>query len=450
MPEFSVSNEHQVPLSPDEGAADATSALGRRRLVEIRCGFAEMATHEAEASDARAALARQRSDAQLAVLSEAMAAADPASDWAAKEAAHKAFKASVRAARDRAGVEAAALAWLTEINRINGRLRDAQVRLRREHESTDAMLAERDRLMVAADAARTMAEAAREACLAARRALTTEEAEPAEEAQAGAPGSETASVGKTLPGAQGAPESASVAEMPFIAAAEMAAAGSEAPAEMTGFEGGATAETASGGPAGRTGPQGDGLFLDLRVIPPQLVVRLLNREIWTLNWLVDRLAGADVNARSAWKLRLSNFVDATIAAAIDDACFDFPGSHPFWGMFTTDQAREIARGLAALGYRYDGFGEFLDGRVPDQRDLALALGSAGLYPVRIRYWPKAGEYAELYRNLHVASAVFLATRAPSLTLGELVIALGRRAELLADLWNEWSRARSLLLANPIS
>jgi hypothetical protein len=88
--------------------------------------------------------------------------------------------------------------------------------------------------------------------------------------------------------------------------------------------------------------------------------------------------------------------------------------------------------------------------VPDQRDLALAIGSAGLYPVRIRYWPRAGEYAELYRNIHVASAVFLATRAPSLTLGELVIALGRRAEQLADLWNDWSRARPLLLANPYS
>jgi hypothetical protein len=448
MPEFSVSNEQQVPLSPDEGAADATSPLGRRRLVEIRCGFAEMATHEAEASDARAGLARQRADAQLAVLSEAMAAADPASDWAAKESAHKAFKASVRAARDRAGVEAAALAWLTEINRINGRLRDAQVRLRREHESTDAMLADRDRLMAAADAARTMAEAAREACLAARRALTAEEAEPAkDDVQAGAPGLTTASAGQTVPLA---PEAAAVAEVPFIAAAEMAAAGSEAATELAGFEAEGTAETAPGMPPGRTGPQGDGLFLDLRVIPPQLVVRLLNREIWTLNWLVDQLAGADVNARSSWKLRLSNFVDATIAAAIDDACFDFPGSHPFWGMFTTDQAREIARGLAALGYRYDGFGEFLDGRVPDQRDLALAIGSAGLYPVRIRYWPRAGEYAELYRNLHVASAVFLATRAPSLTLGELVIALGRRAEQLADLWNEWSRARSLLLANPIN
>jgi hypothetical protein len=434
-----VPSESQVPLSADNEGASDSSPSGRRRLVEIRCGFAEMATREAEASDARAVLARQRADVQLAVLAEAMAAADPTSDWSAKEGAHKAFKAAVRAARERAAVEAAALAWLTEINRINARLRDAQVKLRREREATDSMLAERDRLMAAADAARTMAEAAREACLAARRGLTAADAEPeAWGTVASAP-------------AQGVAGSPPVAEAPFIAAAEMATVGPDAATGQPGSEG----EEGPGGTSqaswtGRSGAPGDDLFLDLRAVPPLLVVRLLNREIWTLNWLVDQLAGADVNARSAWKLRLSNLVDATIAAAIDDACFDFPGGHPFWSMFTIEQAREIARGLAALGYRYDGFGEFLDGRVPDQRDLALAIGSAGLYPVRIRYWPRAGEYAELYRNIHVASAVFLATRAPSLTLGELVIALGRRAEQLADLWNDWSRARPLLLANPYS
>ncbi len=150
------------------------------------------------------------------------------------------------------------------------------------------------------------------------------------------------------------------------------------------------------------------------------------------------------------RLLLTRFVDSTIAAAIDDACFDFlPGSQ-FWDMFTKEQARDVARGLAALGYRYDGFGAFVDGRVPDQRDLALAIGSAGLLPVRIRYWPKPAESAQLFNNVRVAAEVFLLERAPSLTLGELVYALGRRAEMLADIWNEWQRVRPLLLSSAVA
>jgi hypothetical protein len=208
--------------------------------------------------------------------------------------------------------------------------------------------------------------------------------------------------------------------------------------------------TGQAGAATTARPPSDGQVVDLRARPPQVIVRLLNRDLWTLNWLVDQLAGGSAGGRSAWKLRLSNFVDAAIAAAIDDTCFDFQPGNAFWDTFTKEQAREIARGLAALGYRYDGFGEFVDGRVPDQRDLALAIGSAGLYPVRVRYWPKPSESAHLYRDVRVATEVFLAGHAPSLTLGELVIMLGRRAELLADLWNEWPRVRPLLLSAAVA
>jgi hypothetical protein len=107
----------------------------------------------------------------------------------------------------------------------------------------------------------------------------------------------------------------------------------------------------------------------------------------------------------------------------------------------------VARGLAALGYRYDGFGAFADGRVPDQRDLALAIGGAGMYPIRIRYWPKPAETGQLYSNVRVAVHVFVATRAPSMTLGQLVLALGRRAVPLTDLWNNWDRVRPMLMSS---
>ena len=418
----------------------------RQRLVEIRCGFAELAQREAAAAEARAADARRRTEMQLGVLAEVQLAADYTASRSTKETAHSAFKVAVAAARDRLAVEAAAHRWLTEINRINSRIRVAQTRLRRERETADSLLAERDRLLVTAEAARSMADAAREACLAAQNGTLVEEAaysepELAKEVDAGPvlaeppPSSDGVAAG-------GAAATATAGQVPQIVAAEMAAVGATPEVAVA-------APVAAGERVG-SGEPADGLRIDLRLRPPQVIVRLLDRDLWTLNSLVDELASGSSSARSAWKLLLSSFVDAAIAAAIDDACFDFVPGNPFWDMFTREQARDVARGLVALGYRYDGFGEFADGRVPDQRDLALAIGSAGLLPVRIRYWPKAAESAKLFGSVRVATEVFLAGHAPSLTLGELVVVLGRRAELLADLWNEWQRVRPLLLSASVA
>jgi hypothetical protein len=52
----------------------------------------------------------------------------------------------------------------------------------------------------------------------------------------------------------------------------------------------------------------------------------------------------------------------------------------------------------------------------------------------------------LYKDVRVASEAFIAAKAPALTLGELVGVLGRRSEMLADLWNDWPRVRPLFLA----
>jgi hypothetical protein len=161
--------------------------------------------------------------------------------------------------------------------------------------------------------------------------------------------------------------------------------------------------------------------------------------------LVDWLAGPDVDERRRWQLCLSDFVDAIAATAIDDGCFVFAAGNPFWDQLTVDEAREVARGLAALGYRYDGMGEFADGRVPGQRELAMAVGQAGLLTVRVHSWPGPQEAASLYRQVRVDPIALLVEKAPYLTLGELVSLLGRRAEVAADLWNDWSRARPLLL-----
>jgi hypothetical protein len=138
-------------------------------------------------------------------------------------------------------------------------------------------------------------------------------------------------------------------------------------------------------------------------------------------------------------------VDAILADSIAAGSLAFPQDHPFWGPFSQEQDREIAGALSSLGYRFDGLGGWVDGRIPSQRDLSLALGYAGLDPMRIRHWPTEAEMSELFSDVQVAAAEHLAASAGDLTLGELVTMLGRRADGLAEVWNHWGRIRPLLL-----
>ena len=89
---------------------------------------------------------------------------------------------------------------------------------------------------------------------------------------------------------------------------------------------------------------------------------------------------------------------------------------------------------------------FADGRVPERRDLAVAVGQAGLYAVRVRNWPPPEETAGLMSDVRVDTDLLLVEEAPSFTMAEMVELLGWRTEQLADLWNEWPRLRPLLLA----
>jgi hypothetical protein len=198
--------------------------------------------------------------------------------------------------------------------------------------------------------------------------------------------------------------------------------------------------------AGNSTPSTNWLAIDLDSPHPQVIIRLVRRDDPTMSALVDRLAGSDATARARWQLNLSTFVDSVVAAAIDESCIEFARGNPFWDQFSAAECREIAHGLAALGFRYDGFGSFVDGRVPSNRELALAVGQAGLLPVKIRYWPTAEEAGFLFQVVSVSADTFIAARAPALMLGECVRMLGRRAEYLADLWNDWPHCRPLLLS----
>lgn len=423
--------------SASAGAAPQEQEPGdsRERLVEIRCGFAEMAQREAEAAAGRVDEARRIHEEQVTALAKARAGVDPVVTQTAKETAHSSFRAAVAAAWSRRQVEAAAGAWLSEINRINAETRAQAVLIERGQAAVPELQVQIARLSDTAEASAAMAASAMEACRAARAALEV----PTEAQIAPVP-------------ADGAwtPE---VAELAARAAARAAGTGTSAaaptPPTMTPPVPAGSPDTTEAPVASTVEDDGSSpgsLFIDLSAPHPQVIIRLLRRDGKTLNALVDHLAGGDPVARSTWQINLSNFVDAIVAAAIDDTCFEFSPGNQFWDQFPAADSREIARGLAALGFRYDGFEGFVDGRVPSQRDLALALGQVGLLPVKVRHWPSAEDATQLFRGVTVSADRFVAVRAPDLTLGELVRLLGRRAEALADLWNEWPRCRPLLFS----
>jgi len=176
------------------------------------------------------------------------------------------------------------------------------------------------------------------------------------------------------------------------------------------------------------------------------IFRLLRGDRKAMTTLVASLAGTgDPDGRRHWQLLMTGLVEAIVADAIEAGALEFPGDHPFWSPFTRTQNRDIAHALASLGYCFDGLGGWTDERHPSQRDLSLALGYAGIDPMRVRKWPTADETAELLRHVKVAADEYLAGIAGDLTLPEMVGMLGRRADGLAEVWNTWGRIRPLLL-----
>jgi hypothetical protein len=308
-----------------------------------------------------------------------------------KEAAQAHFRTSYNSAKSAEDAEAAARDWLIEINDVNTTARAAAATAKRERAAATSLGATLERMSLDADAARIAAETAEAACMAARQSL----AECDERSVAGVVAPLPAAPWVERPGPSGEDD------QPLAAA----------------LSGGGT----------------------------PTIFRLVRGDRSALIALVDRLAGEDPVARRRWQLTLSNLVDAIVAVSIEAGALEFPADHPFWGTFTLVQDREIAQALASLGHRFDGLGGFADDRAPSQRDLSLALGYAGLDPMRMRSWPNETEMAELYRDVSVAADEHLAATAGDLSLSELVALLGRRADGLADLWNEWGRVRPLLL-----
>jgi hypothetical protein len=381
-----------------------------RRVADERCAVATRAREGAVAA-ADSLRRAQRTYDDLASRSEtAAAAADPRAVRSAKELAQQRFRSARSAAKTRDDVESGARAWLAEINQINHDTREGALRAERDRAAAAALGPQVERLAVEADAARITAERAEEACVAAREAVAAcDEARALDAAAARA-------------GAVAEPAAATGAAETDDRPARIAAAMPE-PEDEFAFS------TPMNSQAGQDA----------------VIIRILRGDREAMNRAVARLAGDDAEAHRWWQTQLGNLAEALIARSIDAVAFDFPIDHFFWGPFNQSQNRDIAAGLSSLGFRFDGFGDWVDEHVPSQRDLSLAVGYAGLDPMRVRRWPTEAETLELLREVRVAADEYVAGAAGGMTLGELVSMLGRRADGLAELWNLWGQVRPILL-----
>jgi hypothetical protein len=377
--------------APSTPSTDDGPCAEPRRIADERCELATRARAQAkEAEEANRAAQREYDDHETAA-AEAAGMADPRAVRQAKDEAQSRFREGRAAATTNEQVEAAARTWLLEINEINGRAAQAATALAKAHAGAPDFAVRLERAAVAADAARISAEAAEAACTAARQAVAYCE----EEAARG-----TLGIVPTIPPPGGDEERSS---------------------------------------------DTDTLVAALRTGAAPRIVRLLRGDREAMQELVAALGGDSAEDRRRWQVALSDLVDAILADSIAASALEFPLDHPFWGPFTRAQNRDITSALASLGYRFDGVGGWVDGRIPSQRDLSLALGYAGVDPMRMRHWPSEPEMETLFSEVQVAAAEHLAESAGDLLLGELVTMLGRRADGLTEVWNAWGRIRPLML-----
>jgi hypothetical protein len=388
--------------------ADPADPCGPSRVaVDDACSLADRMNALALAAQDRLREARHAYDQHVDRRDRAAAAADPRAVRAAKDEAQAAFRNARVGAQDQGAVEMAAREWLREIDRVNARTREAVRLLTRENAAEIGLLQAMERLGLEADGARIAAESAAEACRDARIALAACE--------------ESERLGHVAPAA---PE--------LLAPATVVARTTPLPAPDVATPPATPPASASAASAARAEAQ-----------PAMLPLLAGDRDV--RRRIAATLAEGDAAAAQRWEGQLAALVAAIRERAIDGAAFTFPDGG-FWAPYTQVEGREIVAALAALGYRFDGSGGFVDGRVPGQRELSLAIGYAGMDPMRVRIWPTETELPHLFAEVEVDVGRFVAEAAGELTLGEMIDLLGRRAEDLSDLWNAWGRIRPLLLA----
>jgi hypothetical protein len=183
---------------------------------------------------------------------------------------------------------------------------------------------------------------------------------------------------------------------------------------------------------------------------PLLIERLLDGDQEAFHGLARAMSELTGGVPSRYLLLLRELVDAIAGSAADAGMLVFDHSHPFWSQFSPAEAREIARVLRDLGFRFDPVDGWYGRRAPSFQDLALALAYAG-YDVRsLRRLPMGEELRALPESVTVSSLEHLAAGAADLDVDQVLRLLGSRGDRLGDLWDDWAKLRALLLESSLA
>ncbi len=372
-----------------EGPSDHCAEL--RAVVNGRCREAHEARAAHEAAVVRLRELRRDLVAAEHRRTEAVAAADPRLRSAEKAAARDRYQLARRSSSDDDVLREATAAWARSVDQINRAGRLAQ----RAARAAQANLTALERAVVAAEAAerqaRMGAEGAEAGCLDARVDLAACE-------EAG-----TVEVAADAAAASGDPDAATDAHAVRIGDAE----------------------------------QG----------PPLVMESMVSGDRRALELAASEVAAHTGSTPAEAQLQLQELVGAIVSAAAEAGFLTFDPAHPFWAYLEFEEAHDVIAALARLGFQFEPSEGWHAGRAPAPSDLSMALAYAGLDARSMRDVPSAEDLRLLPRSIGVDARAFLVAQAPGLTVEQLVGALGRRAEPLELLWNEWGQVRPVLLAD---
>jgi len=373
--------------APEGNGADGCAEL--RSAVTARCGESHAATEgHAEATQHVRELKRDLVAAQHA-LTAAAEAADPARRAAEKAAARDVYDQSRHLAETDDEQAEATAAWARTLDRVNRAGRSAEravSKAKAEISGLEAALHEAER---GEQTARIRAEAAEAACLDARVGLAACE----EEAQ-------------TL----------------------------EHPGQASVFD----PHAATGGHAVEVSEGGIG--------EPLVIESMISGDSRALELAAEQVVDHTGLSQAEVQLQLQELVDAIVSAASTDGFLVFDDSHPFWAHLSFEEARDVVAALARLGFRFEPTEGWHAGRAPTPADLSMALAYAGLDARNMRDLPSSDDLRVLPQSIGVDARAFLAAQAPDLAVDHLARVLGRRADQLEALWNEWGQIRPILLS----
>lgn len=360
-----------------------------RSTVEDRCARSHQASAAHEAAVEHARELRRDLVAAQRRLEEATAAADPALRAAEKAAARDTYQLARATAETEDATREATATWARALDHIN---RTASLR-RREVAKAKAALSTLQGVLQAAErdeqTARLQADQAEAECLDARVRLAA-----CEEARA--------------------PRPAPVADV-------------FEPHAATGGHAVAISDSSAGAPL--------------------VIESIVTGDRVALELTAARIAGSSGRSPAEEQLQLQELLSAIMSAAAEDGFLVFDPAHPFWSGLTFEESRDVIEALARLGFIFEPAEGWHAGRAPAPSDLSMALAYAGLDARNMRGLPSADDLRMLPASIGVDARAFLAARAPELSIDNTVRALGRRAEPLEQLWNEWGQVRPVLLSD---